>query len=80
MNTMIPTLSNRYDLSDLVHVGWTRGDGSGHDGYRWWEWFDRDGFYTGPDEHDIEPIFVECGKPTLGPSPVAFAVGQGGTR
>jgi hypothetical protein len=37
-------------------IGWTEGDGSGHDGYHVADYF-RDGRYLGPDEHGIEPIF-----------------------
>jgi hypothetical protein len=37
-------------------IGWTEGDGSGHDGYNVADYF-RDGRYLGPDEHGIEPIF-----------------------
>ena len=37
-------------------VGWTEGDGSGHEGYQPEDYFD-DGRYLGPDHHGIEPIF-----------------------
>ena len=42
-------------------VGWTIGDGSGHEGYNVDDFFDAHGNYLGPDEHGIEPIFD---KPT----------------
>ena len=38
-------------------VGWTTGDGSGHEGYNVSDYFDSSGNYLGPDEHGIEPIF-----------------------
>lgn len=40
----------------LTLVGWTEGDGSGHDGYDAGSYF-ADGEYLGPDAHGIEPIF-----------------------
>lgn len=48
----------RYDLSRMTCIGWTEGDGSGHEGYSWTEYFDADGVYRGPDQHGIEPICV----------------------
>lgn len=39
-------------------IGWTPGDGSGHEGYNVADYF-RDGKYLGPDEHGIEPVFSE---------------------
>jgi hypothetical protein len=45
-------------MCDLC-VGWTEGDGSGHEGYNVADYFDFQGRYKGPDEHGIEPIFRE---------------------
>jgi hypothetical protein len=45
-----------YDVASLRCIGWTNGDGSGHDGYNWLDFFSTDGVYTGPDSHGIEPI------------------------
>lgn len=45
----------KYDVSILSCIGWTDGDGTGHDGYDCWAYF-RDGVYLGPDKHGIEPI------------------------
>ncbi len=39
-------------------IGWTVGDGSGHEGYHVEDYFDpTTGEYLGPDAHGIEPIF-----------------------
>lgn len=46
----------KYSIAHLRFEGWTRGDGSGHDGYRFADYFGRDGTYLGPDEHGIEPM------------------------
>lgn len=46
-----------YDVADLDHVGWTRGDGSSTAGYHWQDYFRADGTYLGPDVHGIEPTF-----------------------
>jgi len=43
---------------DLTLVGWTEGDGSGHEGYQYLDYF-RDGVYVGPDAHGIEPVFSD---------------------
>ena len=37
-------------------IGWTEGDGSGHEGYNVADYF-CDEKYLGPDTHGIEPIF-----------------------
>lgn len=50
------TIGQRYDTAELVLVGWTDGDGTATDGYRWHDYF-CDGVYLGPDEHGIEPCF-----------------------
>ena len=47
---------NQRHPTDQV-IGWTVGDGSGHDGYHAEDYFDANGAYRGPDEHGIEPIF-----------------------
>lgn len=49
----------KYDPDELDLVGWTSGDGSGHDGYSHLDYFDSRGVYRGPDEHGIEPIFAD---------------------
>ena len=40
-------------------VGWTKGDGSGHEGYAVEHYYDDEGRYLGPDSHGIEPIFAD---------------------
>lgn len=45
-----------YDVGSLRCIGWTDGDGSGHEGYHWQDYFAADGRYLGADEHGIEPI------------------------
>jgi len=40
----------------LDYEGWTRGDGSGHEGYAGGDYF-AGGRYLGPDPHGIEPIY-----------------------
>jgi hypothetical protein len=50
------TLGKRYNTGALTCIGWTGGDGSGHDGYDCWAYF-ADGVYLGPDEYGIEPLF-----------------------
>lgn len=40
-------------------IGWTKGDGTGNEGYNVADYFDSRGQYLGPDEHGIEPIFRE---------------------
>lgn len=54
--TLIP--GQTYDLSTLDPLGWTEGDGTGHEGYDCWAYFDRSDRYLGPDEHGIEPLFA----------------------
>ena len=59
---MILQKGKSYRISGLRHVGWTRGDDSGHDGYDPWDYFSgnkysEDGKYLGPDIHGIEPVF-----------------------
>lgn len=51
----VPVKGNHYSPENLVHTGWTVGDGTGHEGYHFADYF-RDGIYLGPDEHGIEPI------------------------
>lgn len=51
--------STRYDISALHLVGWTIGDGSGHEGYHLGDYFGPDGEYLGPDQHGIEPLVEE---------------------
>jgi len=50
------TTANEYDTSLLKFVGWTDGDGTGHEGYSAHDYFGPDGAYLGADEHGIEPI------------------------
>ena len=45
----------KYDVGGIHFVGWTDGDGSGHEGYNVYDYF-VDGVYQGPDAHGIEPI------------------------
>jgi len=46
----------KYDVSTLRVIGWTEGDGSGHEGYSHLDYFESDGTYRGADQHGIEPI------------------------
>ena len=50
-----PEKGRRYDIDLIDFVGWTVGDYSGHEGYRFEDFF-KDGVYLGPDRHGIEPI------------------------
>ena len=50
------TPGTRYDVDTLTLLGWTEGDGSGHEGYHVADYFAPDGAYLGPDQHGIEPI------------------------
>jgi len=50
------TKGQKYDLSSLSLSGWTEGNGTGHDGYNFSDYF-RNGVYQGPDMHGIEPLF-----------------------
>lgn len=54
------TSGERYDVENMILVGWTDGDGSGPEGYRLEDYFSDNGEYLGPDCHGIEPI-VEGG-------------------
>ena len=54
---MILTTNTCYDWKSLELVGWTDGDGSGHEGYAMEYYFDGEK-YLGPDEHGIEPVFA----------------------
>lgn len=46
-----------YDTDALTFTGWTEGDGSGHEGYSCWDYFDAECRYRGADSHGIEPLF-----------------------
>ncbi len=48
-----------YDLDNLALIGWTDGNGSGHEGYNIADYFDHNGEYLGPDQNGIEPEFEE---------------------
>lgn len=50
------TPGTTYDWTTLALIGWTKGDGSGHEGYVLDAYFDRDGKYKGVDRNGIEPI------------------------
>ncbi len=52
----------RYDLGQLQCVDWTEGDGSGHEGYNWHDYFDAKGGYLGPDPSGIEPVLEAKGN------------------
>ena len=49
--------AHKYDYTTLDLVGWTEGDGSGHEGYNYLDYFGPSGVYLGPDDCGIEPIF-----------------------
>lgn len=51
-----------YAVDKLDWLGWTKGDGTGTEGYEVAYYLDRDGTYRGPDQHGIEPLFE---KPIL---------------
>jgi hypothetical protein len=54
-----PTLA-QFEVGDFRVIGWTEGDGSGHDGYNAYDYFNREtGAYLGADVYGIEPIFEE---------------------
>ncbi len=46
----------RYDIEQLQCIDWTEGDGTGHEGYNWRDYFDANGVYLGPDPSGIEPV------------------------
>lgn len=50
------TTGTKYDIDDAQLTGWTTGDGTGHEGYHWQDYFGADGAYLGPDVHGIEPL------------------------
>lgn len=56
---------DRYDVDDLICVGWCMGRGAKDtpiycdddaEGYHWYDYF-RDGTYLGPDMYGVEPLF-----------------------
>lgn len=53
------TIGQVYDVNALRLVGWTEGDGSGHEGYSMFDYFSAEGVYCGPDGSGIEPIVAE---------------------
>ncbi|NBW19789.1 MAG: hypothetical protein EBR82_68630 [Caulobacteraceae bacterium] len=53
---IILTVGQTYDIATLRLVGWTDGDGTGHEGYSIHDYFGADGRYLGADDHGIEPI------------------------
>ena len=53
----VTLIKGRRYAEGFIFVGWTEGDGSGHEGYNVPDYF-RDWEYLGPDEHGIEPLFV----------------------
>lgn len=54
------TKGEQYDISTLTCLGWTDGDGTGHEGYNVADYFGADGTYRGADEHGIEPLFAHA--------------------
>ena len=54
-----------YDLNNLTLIGWTNGNGSGHEGYNVADYFDKQGRYLGPDQDGIEPDFQADQSPTV---------------
>lgn len=57
------TVGCRYDVDSLNFVAWTKGDGSSIDGYNTGDYFTLQGYYLGPDDHGIEPIFSHSERP-----------------
>lgn len=53
------TKGQKYDESVMTWIGWSDGDGSGHDGYNVGDYFEADGTYRGADENGIEPLFED---------------------
>jgi len=53
---MTLTKGDVYDVTTLRCIGWTEGDGTGHEGYHWQDYFGGDGRYLGADVHSIAPI------------------------
>lgn len=47
-----------YDVTQLEIIGWTCGDGSGHNGYNLFDYFDATGQYLGADQYGIEPTVL----------------------
>ena len=46
----------RYELDTLVHQGW---NGTDHEGYSCWDYFDSAGAYLGEDQHGVEPVWSD---------------------
>lgn len=61
---MTLTKGELIEYRGLKLIGWTEGDGSGHEGYNFADYF-LNGVYQGPDEHGIEPIFEDASKYTI---------------
>ena len=59
LHTMTLTKGSVYNVETLRAVGWTAGDGTGHEGYNVSDYFSVDGTYLGADECGIEPLFDE---------------------
>ena len=54
--------ADAWDAVKAMHLGWTEGDGSGHEGYSLLDYWQRDESrpdtyrYVGPDQYGIEPL------------------------
>lgn len=59
------TKGTKYDSSKLTLSHWTEGDGTGHEGYNFCDYFTSDGTYLGADENGIEPVFAEPATTTF---------------
>jgi hypothetical protein len=66
----------QYDTTRLRCIGWTEGDGSGHEGYSWLDYFESDGTYRGADADGIEPIVEAISTAQA----IAARLGNDGTR
>ena len=55
-DTMTLEAGKKYDVGALKCTGWKGGDGLGHEGYNFFDYFGADGTYKGADDFGIEPV------------------------
>ena len=66
---MTLTKGTIYNVETLRAIGWTAGDGTGHEGYNVSDYFAADGTYLGADECGIEPLFADTiAAPSMTPA------------